>query len=65
MRKSEQYFSPSNKTKLLKILATVILNFIAMDFQATEFINVMMDECTDISDKVQMWYITTSVVLYR
>lgn len=53
-RKSKQYLSPANHNELLKIMAVSVLRTIAKNLQSTEFISMMIDECTDIANKEQV-----------
>jgi len=40
--------------ELIKLMALSVLQEIASDLQETEFISVMIDECTDIQNKEQV-----------
>ena len=40
--------------EVIKLMAFSVLQKIAGDLQATEFISVMIDECTDIQNKEQV-----------
>ena len=42
------------QNELIKLMALSVLQKIAGDLQATEFISVMIDECTDIQNKEQV-----------
>jgi len=39
---------------MLKVMAQVILRFIAQNLQSTDFISVMIDECTDSTNRGQV-----------
>jgi len=42
------------QNELIKLMAFSVLRKIAGDVQETEFISVMIDECTDIQNKEQV-----------
>ena len=42
------------QNELIRLMALSVLRKIAGDLQATEFISVMIDECTDIQNKEQV-----------
>ena len=43
-----------SQNKMLKIMAMNVLRKVASDLQAANFYSIMMDECTDISNKEQV-----------
>ena len=43
-----------NQNEFIKLMAVNVLRRIASKLQATEFITVMMDECTDVANKEQV-----------
>ena len=49
--------SHDNHNELLKLMAVNVLRQIASNLQATEFITIMVDQCTDIANKEQVIYI--------
>ena len=53
-RKSKRYMCHDIQYELLKLMANNSLCQIASKLQATEFITLMMDECTDIANKEQV-----------
>ena len=53
-KKRERYMSHEVQNELIKLMALSVLRKIAGDLQATEFISVMIDECTDIQNKEQV-----------
>ena len=42
------------QNELIKLMALSVLQKISGDLQETEFISVMVDECTDIQNKEQV-----------
>ena len=53
-KKREHYTSHEVQNEVIKLMAFSVLQKIAGDLQATEFISVMIDECTDIQNKEQV-----------
>lgn len=53
-KKRERYISHEVQNELIKLMALSVLRKIAGDLQATEFISVMIDECTDVQNKEQV-----------
>ena len=49
--------SHETQNELLKLMSVSVLRKIASDLQATEFFSIMMDECTDIANREQVWFI--------
>ena len=43
-----------SQNEMLKIMAMNVLRKVASDLQAANFYSIMMDECTDISNKEQV-----------
>ncbi len=53
-RKREKYICPDSQNEMLKIMGNNILRSVASKIQSTEFVSVMMDECTDSRNKEQV-----------
>ena len=53
-KKREHYMSHEVQNELIKLMALSVLRKIAGDLQATEYISVMIDECTDVQNKEQV-----------
>lgn len=49
--------SHENQNEMLKIMAMNVLRKVASDLQMADFYAIMMDECTDISNKEQVIYV--------
>ncbi len=50
----ERYMSHDNQNEFLKLMAVNILRQIASKLQSTDFITIMIDECTDVANKEQV-----------
>ncbi len=48
------YLSPDSQNEMLKIMAQASLRMIVNNLQSSEFIAVMMDECTDSTNREQV-----------
>jgi len=53
-KKRERYMSHEIQNELIKLMALQIQRKIATDLQSTEFISVMIDECTDVQNQEQV-----------
>ena len=53
-KKKEKYTSHEVQNEILKLMALRVLREISTNLHSTEFYTVMIDECTDISNKEQV-----------
>ena len=53
-KKTERYIHHECQDELLKLMALNIQRKIAGVLQCTEFFTIMVDECTDVSNKEQV-----------
>lgn len=56
MKKRERYMSHEVQNELIKLMAHHVQRKIAANLQLTEFISVMIDECTDVNNQEQVRY---------
>ncbi len=59
----ERYMSHDNQNEFLKLMAVNILRQIASKLQSTDFITIMIDECTDVANKEQVSNFLTKYTL--
>lgn len=55
-KKTERYTNHHIQNELLKLMSVNVLRAIARNLQTTDFITIMMDECTDIANQEQVQY---------
>lgn len=63
-KKVESYLSHEEQKELLKLMSNSVLRRIGGDLRASKFITLMMDECTDVSNREQVYTNIIDTLLY-